>query len=184
LLDALEQLEPEKYSGNVWRCAWTTRDPLAGGTHGGRWHPPDLFEALYASLELDGALAELHCQLSSQPVFSSARVRIHRLNVLDLYVLRLTEETLKVLGIHHPARPSGDVERSREIGAAAYLLELQGIIVPSVRWNCPNLVVFVDRLDNAEHIEIVESHDVNWPAWHARAHPSGRGSRKKRKTST
>ncbi len=51
LLDALEAMEPRSFGGVVWRVTWATRDPLAGGTGGGRWHPPNDFEALYASTE-------------------------------------------------------------------------------------------------------------------------------------
>ena len=47
-------MEPRSFDGVVWRVTWATRDPLAGGTGGGRWHPPNDFEALYTSLEESG----------------------------------------------------------------------------------------------------------------------------------
>ena len=60
LLDALEELEPEVFSGVVWRTAFVSRDPLVGSAHGGRWHPRNTFEALYTSLDQDGSLAEIY----------------------------------------------------------------------------------------------------------------------------
>jgi hypothetical protein len=70
LLDALEALDPEPFSGTAWRTTWVTRDPLIGSTAGGRWHPENSFETLYTSTETDGSLAEVYYHLSRAPVFS------------------------------------------------------------------------------------------------------------------
>jgi hypothetical protein len=81
LLDALEAMEPQAFDGVAWRVTWAARDPLAGGTGGGRWHPPNDFEALYTSLAEDGALAEIYHHLSRAPVFSSSHVTLNKLQV-------------------------------------------------------------------------------------------------------
>ncbi len=62
----------------------------------------------------------------------------------------------------------GDTARSREVGAAARFLDMDGLIVPSARWPCTNLVLFLDRLGDLETLTLVEQHDVNWPAWRER----------------
>jgi hypothetical protein len=164
LLDALEALDPEPFSGTAWRTTWATRDPLVGSTAGGRWHPENSFEALYTSIELDGSLAEVYFHLSRAPVFSSAHVRLHRLRVETRRTLRLDLEMLGSLGVEAATYPAMEYSRTREIGAAVHFLEFDSLLVPSPRWPCLNLVLFLDRLDpNSLAVEKVR--EVNWPAW-------------------
>ncbi len=163
LLDALEALGGEAYRGDTWRTAWASRHALTGDG-GGRWHPPDGFEALYTSLEADGALVEVYYHLSKAPVFSSAAMRINRLRVETERTLRLDRGDLARLGIDAAAFQSMDYARSQEIGAAAYLLEFDSLMVPSARGPSLNLVLFLDRLD-PDRLQVIETLDVNWPAW-------------------
>lgn len=166
LLDALEAIDPAPFRGEVWRVAWAGRDPLAGGTGGGRWHPPNDFEALYTSTEEDGALAEIYHHLSRAPVFSSSHVQIHRIAArLERTLVLENMAALAPLGIDAESFRSGDYARSREIGAAARFLDLQGLVVPSARWRSANLVLFPDRLSDRESLTVIETRDVNWPAW-------------------
>jgi len=166
LLDALEAIDPETFDGEVWRATWAGRDPLVGGTGGGRWHPPNDFEALYTSMEQDGALAEIYHHLSRAPVFSSSHVQIHRIAVRVERTLVLADVgALAPLGVDEESFRKGGVARSREVGAAARFLDLEGLIVPSARWPCANLVLFPDRLSDRDSLRVVESRDVNWPAW-------------------
>jgi hypothetical protein len=164
LLDALEALDSEPFSGTAWRTTWTTRDPLIGSTAGGRWHPDDSFEALYASIEADGSLAEVYFHLSRAPVFSSAHVRLYRLRVETRRTLRLETDRLERLGGAMANYSAMDYARSREIGAAAHFLEFDSLLVPSPRWPCLNLVLFLDRLD-PDSLAVEEVRDVNWPGW-------------------
>lgn len=169
LLDALETMATEPFVGPVWRVTWATRDPLAGGTGGGRWHPPNDFEALYTSLEADGALAEIYDHLSKAPVFSSSHVKISRLAAATERTLVFADiAALATLGITEDAFRKGDYGRSREVGAAARFLDIDGLVVPSARWPCQNLVLFPDRLDHRDALAVEESRDVNWPAWRER----------------
>ena len=162
----LDALEPEAFSGTAWRTTWATRDPLAGGAAGGRWHPQDSFEALYTNLEADGSLAEVYFHLSRAPVFSSAHVRLHRLRAGTRRTLRLADmAALGRLGIEAARYPAMEYARTREIGAAAHLLEFDGLLVPNARGPCLNLVLFLDRLDPDGRLAVEETADVNWPAW-------------------
>jgi hypothetical protein len=60
LLDVLDAIQGEIFEDEVWRVTWATRDPLAGSSSGGRWSPDNSFDALYTSLDRDGALAEIY----------------------------------------------------------------------------------------------------------------------------
>lgn len=166
LLDALEAIEPQPFNETVWRVTWASRDPLMGGTGGGRWHPPNDFEALYTSTEEQGAMAEIYHHLSRAPVFSSSHVRIHQLNIRAERILIFNEVSdMASHGIDEEAFRKGGYERSREIGAAARFLDMEGLVVPSVRWPCTNLVLFLDRLSDRDSLKIMETRDINWPAW-------------------
>lgn len=172
LLDALEAMAPQSFDGHVWRVSWARRDPLAVGTGGGRWHPPDDFEALYASMNRDGALAEIYHHLSKAPVFSSSQTRLNRVRVLTLRTLVFDDvEALESVGVDAAAFHKGDYARTREVGAAARFLDMDGLIVPSARWPCANLVLFLDRLADLETLTVVEQRDVNWPAWREKQVP-------------
>jgi RES domain-containing protein len=74
-------------------------------------------------------------------------------------------EALESVGVDAAAFHKGDYARTREVGAAARFLDMDGLIVPSARWPCANLVLFLDRLADLETLTVVEQRDVNWPAW-------------------
>jgi hypothetical protein len=164
LLDALEALHSESFSGTAWRTTWATRDPLIGSTAGGRWHPENSFEALYTSTETDGSLAEVYFHLARAPVFSSAHVRLYQLRIETRRTLRLDLEILDILGVEAARYSAMDYARTREIGAAAHFLEFDSLLAPSPRWPCLNLVLFLDRLD-PDSLAVEEVRKVNWPAW-------------------
>lgn len=166
LLDVLQAIEPQPLNGPVWRATWATRDPLIGGTLGGRWHPPESFEALYTSQEADGALEEMYFHLSRAPVFASSSLRLYRLRVETKRTLWLTDmKELIRLGLDESSYASLDHGRCREIGAAAHFLEFDSLLVPSARWPCLNLILFPDRLTTEAALTVEQTSDINWPAW-------------------
>jgi len=163
-------MEPRSFEGVVWRVTWENRDPLAGGTGGGRWHFPNDFEALYTSMEENGAMAEIYYHLSKAPIFSSSHVTINKLHVSAARTLEFADVgALATLGVSEEAFRKGDTSRTREVGAAARFLDMDGLIVPSARWPCSNLVLFVDRLPDRSVLRVEETRDVNWPAWREKA---------------
>lgn len=165
LLDALEKSPVKSFTGAAWRTTWKQREPLVGSSGGGRWDPPNSFEVLYASTEPNGSLAEIYYHLSQAPIFSSCEMLLHRLTVNIDRVLTLNNELLMQLGVGEPLASRLDYSQTQAISSAARFLEFQGIIVPSVRWSCLNLVIFLDRVDLNQAVIVEDCQKVNWPAW-------------------
>lgn len=164
-MDAIENLSSEQFTGVVWRTAWRQRDPLIGSTGGGRWDPLGGFEVLYASTEQNGSIAEVYYHLSQAPVFSSSDVLLHKLNISLERVVSLDETALVQLGLEEPLASRCDYSKSQAISGAARFLEFQGMLVPSARWSCSNLVIFMDQIDINTAISIGSNELINWPAW-------------------
>lgn len=165
IVDILDSIEPEEYSGSIWRTTWQGRSPVLGGTGGGRWSLSGGFETLYTSLEKDTSIRELHYHLSQAPVFSSSNVEIwelvaHKLQVLDL----TTIASLKELKIDYRNHTKEQLVRCQKIGGAAYFLGHQGILVPGYRTSGTNCVIFPERLD-IDQLQENSNQSINWPAW-------------------
>lgn len=165
LVEAIDALPAATFSATVWRVTWANREPLAGNFGGGRWSPDNSFEALYTSLDQDGAMAEVYFHLSRAPVFSSSNMRLNQIDVTLNHVLEMDPATLESLGLKAPLASRIDYAISQSIGAVAHMLDFQGIIVPSARWACLNLVIFMDRIDVDKQIRAVGRQEINWPAW-------------------
>ena len=165
MLDALEQMPSASFTGRAWRTTWEGKEPLIGSSAGGRWDPANDFEVLYTSLEPDGSLAEVYFHLSQGPIFSSRATEIHELTVNLKSVLAFDNTALEKLGVDLKNTSVGNYDATHAISSAAHFLEFQGIIVPSVRFDCDNLVVFLDQIDINEAIIAMNCKPINWPAW-------------------
>lgn len=174
LIDAVEASFREAFDGTVWRVVRTGRDPLQGSSPGGRWDD-GTFDVLYTSQDADGALAEMYFHIMrGQPIFPSEMVfHLFELHVALGRALRLADmaalEKFGVeagrygaLGFSHKRE---EYRRLQEIAEAAHFLDFDGLIVPSARWECQNIVLFTDRVP-PEALKI--SNDlgtVDWLAW-------------------
>jgi hypothetical protein len=176
LLDAIDALPREPFAGPVWRVVRQGRDPLQGGRSFSRWCNNE-FDVLYTSLDRDGAVAEIHALLSLQPVFpSKLRFHMHRLTIAARHTLRIADTGLLArLGVNLPEYRQRTYSRSQEIADAAYFLGFDGLIAPSARWTCLNLVVFTERIESeAMNLQQTESAAVDWRKWRSKtASPSG-----------
>jgi RES domain-containing protein len=174
LLDKVDALPRTPYEGIAWRIARENRDPLEGHPVAARWDP-GTFDVIYTSLAREGALAEIHFHLSRQPVFPSKLVSVlHRITLRTRRVLHLVNlSAVEALGVRRDRYGEFDYERTQAIGDAAYFLGFDGLLVPSARWDCHNLVVFTDQLA-PEDVAIEESAVVDWPAWRKEAEKSRR----------
>lgn len=90
---------------------------------------------------------------------------LHRLKVSTQKTLRLVRATLPSLGVDVSRFSELGYTRTQEIGAAVAFLECDGLIVPSARWDCDNLVLYGDPLSLDCDLEVVESESVDWLAW-------------------
>jgi RES domain-containing protein len=167
LLDILDAHAGIAFQGDVWRIVRKERDVLQGFPAAARWDP-GTFDVLYTSLERDGALAEIHFHLTRQPVFpSKMRSVIHKIAVRTQRTLKIADlEALEGLGVSRETYASLSYERTQEIGDAAAFLGFDGILAPSARWPCHNLVLFVDRL-GPDDLQVASSEAVDWAVWRA-----------------
>ena len=165
LLDALDAHSGVPFEGDVWRIVRAERDVLEGSASKARWDPGS-FDVLYTCLEKEGALEEIHFHLSRQPVFpSKIQSVIHRISVRTSRTLKLADlSALAALGISPDTYGDLTYDRSQEIGDAAFFLGFDGILAPSARWPCQNLVLFLDRLE-PQDLTVAESAPVDWAAW-------------------
>jgi hypothetical protein len=145
ILDALETIDPERFTGDVRRVTRKGRDALRGSTANGRWSPSGgEFEVLYTSLERDGALAEIGYRLSLEPVWPSRLAHeVHLIEVETERTLRFANlESLASLGVEIARYHTFEYRVTQAIAAAAYFLEFDSLIVPSACFHCANLVIF------------------------------------------
>jgi RES domain len=167
VLDALEKLDPEPFDSDVWRVARKGRDPLRGSSANGRWGAPGELEVLYTSEQRDGALTEVGFRLSLEPVWPSLiQHHVHILAVKAERTLRLVDmRELANLGVDISRYETFEYDATQAIAAAAHFLEFDGLLVPSARFECSNLVLFTDRVSRTGHLHLVSSEDVDWQEW-------------------
>lgn len=165
LLDALEAHRGSSFEGSVWRIVREGRNPLEGTAARARWDS-GTFDVLYTSMEKDGAFEEVYFHLKSQPVFPSKLVSIaNQIQVTTHKTLKLANmDELSKFGILTNEYTGFDYSKSQEIADAANFLGFDGIIAPSARWPCNNLILFTERL-NSDDIRVISTEIVDWPQW-------------------
>lgn len=173
LLDALEQMPAEPYDADVWRITRKGRDPMRGASAHGRWGAAGEIEVLYTSEQSDGALAEIGFRLSLEPVWpSKLEHELHAIAVKAERVLRLPElRHIEQLGVDIARYASFDYSATQAVAAAAHFLDFDGLLVPSARYDCVNLVLFTDRAPMAAQLQLISSEPVNWTQWRNRTRP-------------
>ena len=172
LLDRLSTLPTERFVGEVFRATGLSVDPTAPSISGGRWAPPPDADAgifvLYTSLERDGALAELCSFLADQtPIPGPRQIKITRLEVSTARTVRFAHANLDALGIDLRRYGERDYALTQRIGAALGFLEYDGLIAPSARWACENLIIFKDNHSLTEQLAPLGEEQVEWRAWAA-----------------
>lgn len=174
LLDRLSELPHERFEGRVFRATGISVDPTASSINGGRWTPrPDGdfgIAALYTSFERDGALAELCSFLADlTPIPKSRPVKVTPLQTSVARAVHLGLDHLAALGVAMDQYGQRDYSRTQQIGAALAFLNFDGLIAPSPRWGCDNLVIFDENHAMTERLEPGVSEEVDWREW-AQAH--------------
>lgn len=170
LLDLLSALPRDPFRGTAFRATGMSVDPIAASANGGRWSPrPDKdwdVPTLYTSLEREGALAELCSFLADfTPVPRGGLIKVTRLDVSLHEAVRLAPIDLSRLGVDMAQYGIRDYTRTQQIGAALAFLEVDGLIAPSARWGCDNIMVFQDNHDRINNILAGPEERLNWRTW-------------------
>lgn len=150
----------------MWRVVRTGRDVLDGSRGSGRWNTSEM-SVLYGAADRNGAIAEINFHLSrGQSVFPSRMSHdVFELAVKAQQTLVLADmEQLKCLGVENSRYRELLYTRTQEIGAAAAFLGFDGLIAPSARWDCQNIVLFLEAI-NLEEVRTVSAQPVDWNAW-------------------
>lgn len=170
LVDRLTALKVDCFSGDVFRATREGADPTAPSLYGGRWSRPQNFDpgtnVLYTSFERNGAMAELASFLTSlTPVPGPRMLKVTRLSVTTGKTLRLVRADLESLGVDLAQYGERDYGRTQEIGSTLAWLGLDGLIAPSARWPCDNLMIYTDNHALTEKLEPVGDELIEWRQW-------------------
>jgi hypothetical protein len=169
LIDAVDAFARTPFEGRVWRVVREGRDPTLASPSLSRWCDGS-FDILYTAQKRDGAIAEIHAFLSAQPVFpSKMRWYCHELEVSAYRAVRFADlATLHALGVETARYQERRYERTQGIAEAAHFLGFDGLIAPSARWSCLNLMLFAARL-GPDDVRLVHSEKdpIDWTAWRA-----------------
>jgi hypothetical protein len=176
LVDALAGFAASSYEAVVYRATRLNADPTAFSTAGGRWAPPATWQevqVLYTSLEREGAIAEVASYLAELTPRPKKEILVHKLRVTASNVVQLNLDDLLRLGVKGDdyrqriyAKPGEEpMSRTQEIGAALNFLERDGLLVPSARRDCENLIIFGDNHKLSERLEAEFTEEEDWVAW-------------------
>lgn len=165
LLDKLAEFKTEPFEGHVYRATRVSLDPTAYSAWGGRWAPKNDCPVLYTSLEADGAIAEISHHWNLMVPRPSKPVMLHTLNVSATQTLKLIRADLKTLGVELDRFGELDYTRTQEIGSAVAFLDNDGLIVPSARWDCDNLILFENGALKAQLEPVDEPRQIDWQEW-------------------
>jgi hypothetical protein len=92
-------------------------------------------------------------------------LKVSRLGVSTSKTLRLARSALVDLGVHLDRYGERDYARTQQIGAALAFLEIDGLIAPSARWPCDNLMIFTANHALNERLEVIDTEEVGWRQW-------------------
>jgi hypothetical protein len=170
LVDQLSSLPVQRFEGDVFRATGVSANALAFSVNGGRWAPPSQdgmdVPVLYTSMERDGALAEVVSYLMLlTPMPKSRPLKVSRLGVSTSKTLRLARVGLEALGVDMMRYGERDYALTQNIGAALAFLGLDGLIAPSARWSCSNLMIYQTNHLRNERLEMIAEEHVDWTMW-------------------
>lgn len=164
LYGAIDALGGVALELRVYRQVSESRDCLSGEgarRFGGRWNPPNSFPALYASLELATAKAELDRLMRRQQRTLADLLprRICEIHAALTVALDLQDaESLALVGITNETIKNDDLAPCQAVGQAAHQLGFEAILAPSATGSGTNLVVFELNLLPESRLEVARSY--------------------------
>lgn len=169
LVDQITALPTEKFEGHVFRATSLSADPTAFSTSVGRWTHPfgqdGGYGVLYTCLDRDGAVAEVAGYLLELEPIPTRPLKVHELAVSTSKTLKLAKANLSDLGVDLARYKEKNYERTQQIGAAINFLGLDGLIAPSARWDCSNVMIFSDNHSLNERLDVLKSEQVDAEKW-------------------
>lgn len=166
LVDQLSALALERFGGEVFRATGLGVDPLACSFNGGGWSPPagDGLDVpiLYTSMEREGALADVISCLTLLAPLPSRPLKIARLGISTTKTSRLARVDLEKLGVDPARSGERDDSQTQRIGAALAFLGLDGLIAPSARWHCDNLMIYQANHPLGERLAVIDEEPIDW----------------------
>jgi hypothetical protein len=121
---------------------------------------------LYTSLARGGAMAEVVSFLADfNPIPGPRPVKVTRLAVTTARTLCLVRANLEALKVDLARYGERDYDPTQKIGAALEFLGLDGLIAPSARWPCENLMIFTANHAMNERLDALESEEIEWQGW-------------------
>lgn len=170
LLDKLRKFQKRKFNDSVYRLTKENQSPIQA-TGGGRWATKTI-KVLYTSLEREGAIAEF-CYHRFQRVHFSKPGDLPPLKPSRLHVLAVAIDTVIRLDMHDIEHFGFDPERYKAIdiqyheeccqmlGQAVVKLGVGGLLAPSARWDCDNLMLFPEN----GGVNVVLDPNPKWLDW-------------------
>ena len=154
----------------MFRATRVDANAVAASLSSGRWSPPTNANMdvaiLYTSLDRDGAIAEVASFLAElNPIPGPRRIKVSCLAVSTSRTMRLARAKLRDLGVDLARYGERDYAQTQRIGAALSFLGFDGLIAPSARWNCENLMIFARNHTLNETLQVIGEEHVEWQAW-------------------
>lgn len=170
LVDRLGNFNHRPFSGEVYRATTLSANPTAPSISGGRWAMPVNGDTgnsvLYTAFAKDGAIAEVASFLADQtPIPGPRKIKITRISVTVSKSVALTRDDLERLGVDMARYGDRDYEVTQRMGGALAFLGIDGLIAPSARWSCDNLMIFTDNHSLSETLEAIDDEQIEWQAW-------------------
>ena len=164
LLERLEGCAQEPLEGTVYRVVWADSSPIQGSSvSSGRWSSPDRdFEVLNTSFVNEGAKAEFEAFWTLFEHRPDRRALTWKVRVKLSRVVELDAAQLDELGVGQAEYKDRDYSRTQEISDALNYLGCEGLIVPSARYDCKNLIVYMQNLNKDCIVEEDESIAFSW----------------------
>jgi len=170
LLDRLAGFRSITFEGPLYRATGLSTDPTMPSVNGGRWSVPprslDGRAALYTSVEANGAIAEVVSFLAGlTPPPSERPIKVSTLAVSLREMVTIERSDFVALGIDESDYGTRDYARTQQIGSALAFLGRDGLLAPSARWACSNVVIFPDNHSMDDDLEVIGTDEVLWREW-------------------
>ncbi|MBI1388217.1 MAG: RES domain-containing protein [bacterium] len=120
---------------------------------------------LYTSLEESGAKAEIASFLAGLNPLPTKKLLLTVLSISLRKVITLGHQELDYLGVDLSRYKERDYSYTRVIGSAVGFLGFDGLIAPSARWDCNNLMIYTENHSINEKLEVIESREFDWLEW-------------------